>query len=123
MEVFHDTVHHGKWQRYTIPGEDTTVGNLVRHHLLPFAHFVSCNMRHPLELQELQLCIEATPPSGKAETDRVLQQACDDAIIELTQLQDALAVPKISPGPGAAPDSRKTPGGPRGAGGAHPARK
>ena len=90
MEVEHDTMHGGRWQRYTIRDEDTTVGHLVRHHLLPLAHYASCATRHPLEERRLQICLQATPTSGRKEADKLLQQACRDAMIELDQFQTSL---------------------------------
>ena len=89
MAITHDM--HGRWQRYTVEDEDTTVGHLVRHHLLPLAHYASCAMRHPLEERRLQISLQATPASGRPEADRLLQQACQDAIIELDQFQASLA--------------------------------
>ena len=90
MKMYRDT-HPRGWPRYTLPGEDTTLGHLVRHHLLPFADHVSCTMEHPLELGRLQISVQATPESGREEADRLLVQACRDAHIELTQFASALA--------------------------------
>ena len=87
---------HRGWQRYTLPREDTTLGHLVRHHLLPFAHHVSCTMEHPLELGHLQMSVQATPESGQIEADRLMVQACRDAHIELTQFAGALASARAS---------------------------
>ena len=92
MQIEHDTMHAGQWQRYTITDEDTTVGNLARHHLLPLAHYASCAMRHPLETRQLQICLQATPTSGRGEADRLLHQACHDAIIELDQFENSLGI-------------------------------
>ena len=89
MQVKHDTMRNGAWQRYTIKNETTTLGNLVRSHL-QMAHYASCAMRHPLERNELQICLQATPASGTAEASRLLQQACQDTQIELNQFEAAL---------------------------------
>ena len=91
MQVEHDTMQGGRWQRYSVSDEDTTVGHLARHHLLPLAHYASCAMRHPLETRQLQICLQATPTSGREEADRLLQQACRDAVIELDQFEARLA--------------------------------
>ena len=88
MDIVHQET--GEWQQYTIDDQDTTLGHLLRHHLLPFAHFTSCNMRHPLEIKKLQIYLQATPTSGKPEADRLLQQACKDTLIELRQFREAL---------------------------------
>ena len=91
MEVRHDTMRDGAWQRYTVKNQSTTLGHLVRHHLM-LAHYASCAMRHPLEINELQICLQATPTSGRPEADRLLMQACQDTLIELDQFEAALDV-------------------------------
>ena len=90
MNVRHDTMRKGEWQRYTIKDESTTLGHLVRRHLMMLAHYTSCAMRHPLETNELQICVQATPTSGRKAADRLLRQACQDTVIELDQFEAAL---------------------------------
>lgn len=79
MKIETHPQHDHEWTRFTFHNQNYTLGYLLLPHLQAQLPFASCNMKHPLECQQMELLLHAAPEHARL----ALQKACQAAHAEL----------------------------------------